>query len=322
MPDQRFPLHSKVGPFFLFEELASNGQMAWVYRAGLRQAPERQVVLKIARADGEYQHIFEQLLRHEANLLRDFRHPGIVHICPIIAYDRTLYIARAQYLAPYCHDVAPWYFAMEWLRGGSLEHHIHTMQNFPLPWKIELIYQIAIILDYIHLRGTAHLDLKPSNILFREPPHPERVPHPVLIDFGIAENESLAQHLPAATLRYAAPERVEPMSNQRAITPIVTGDNVNHPPADIFALGVIAYEILTGYYPFTLGNNREDLAYSILNEEPPSVAQWGLPAEVDRLLRLMLMKNREERPTIDQLITRLDTRLNLGPPRVSITSTS
>ncbi len=320
MSEARFPAHSKVGPFFLLEELANTGQMAWVYRAALRQAPERQVVLKIARADGQYQQIFEQLLRHEANLLRDFRHPGIVHICPIPAYDRILYVGRAKYLAPYCHAVAPWYFAMEWIRGGALADHLGTVGPYPLAWKIELLYQVAIVLDYMHLRGTAHLDLKPSNILLRDLPHPARVPQPVLIDFGIAENSALEPSLQAATLRYASPERVRYMMPEQARDGLSRGSQgalVDHLPSDMFALGVIAYEVLTGYYPFTLGDSRERLAYSILNEEPPSLSQWGFSPEIDALLRGMLVKERAQRLTIDQVIIQLDTRLNLMPPRIA-----
>jgi serine/threonine protein kinase len=313
-----FPLKTQVGPFSLDGQLSGEGNMAWVYRACLRRDPQRYIVLKIARADGHYEQIFEQLLRNEVRILTDFRHPGLPHVYPIHAYGRIFYVGRAEYLAAYCNGVAPWYFAMELLSGGTLESHLPLLRTFPLEWKLELLYQVAIILDYLHLRGLAHLDLKPGNILFRQSPRPEFVPQPVLIDFGIAERNTLPQEIRAVTMMYAAPERVMDATGLQSPQLITTTQEVNHTAADIWAFGVLAYELLTGQYPFRVGKSKDELARSILSDAPAPIGNGELGPELEAVLRYLLAKPREQRPTIHQVIAMLETRLPIYPPRLPL----
>lgn len=312
---QQFPRGTRVGPFLLQEELSSAGNMAWVYRAITREHANRHVALKIARSDGQYYDVFERLLRNETRLLADLRHPGIVHIYPIKAYGRSSYVGRAKYLADYFGGEAPWYFPMELLRGGSLEVAMERLQGFALAWKLELVYQIAVTLDYLHLRDIAHLDLKPSNIVFREPPEPHRTPQPVLIDFGIAEKRALQQQDKAATLMYASPERVEEITGHQSILPTSETSEINHLPADVWSLGIIAYELLGSKYPFGNVTRKTALSQRILNDDPPPLN--GVPTEVNELVRWMLTRVREQRPAINHVIARLDTELPITPPRVS-----
>jgi serine/threonine protein kinase len=247
--------------------------------------------------------IYEDLLIKETDLLHDLRHPGIVRLCPMIQFEKPQYIARAPELVSK-PDKAPWYFVMELLVGGQISE-VFGQRKFSLAWRIELIYQIAIIIDYIHLRHIAHRDLKPENILLRNVPHPQRTPVPVLIDFGLAEKRRLHPEVSAATLSYAAPERVKVL--------IAGGDpnnpEVDHFPADIWSLGVIAYQLVTGGYPF-----GDPLAERIM-EATPDPMDESIPPNVQALLLDMLNKSPDDRPRIETVIQRLETQIEIVAPR-------
>lgn len=311
-----FPPNTQVGPFLLQRELSNEGNTAWVYLAVTSESPVRQVVLKIARADGEFKLICERFLRHEAEVLTDYRHPGIVRIYPIYFHGRSFYVGKASALAQYLNNEAPWYIALERLAGGSLEDHRQRVANYPLEWKVELIYQVATILDYLHMRKLAHLDLKPSNILFRATPRPDQLPQVVLIDFGIAEKRALDAEFKAITPPYGSPERIEEVTGERASYRTTQTQEINHTPSDVWSLGVISFELLTGHYPFKNTQRKTALAQSIFNDVPPSMRKWGVPTELERLINDMLSKIREQRPEIDQVIRRIDTDLPIRPPRL------
>ena len=229
---------------------------------------------------------------------------------------------------------APWYFAMEYLAGDTLGKLLQEKRNLSVAWRVELIYQIVIILDYLHLREVTHRDLKPDNIMFRSLPTSTQIPSPVLIDFGLAEKQLLNPQVSAASISHAAPERISYLMNlEQGITQrpeqVTTA-------SDIWSLGIIAYEILSYRHPFItsptdkqaslLGifkqstpldstQSREVLAQNILNL-PPQPLENAIPPYLARLIFDMLDKDPTQRPTTEAVIRRLETEIELISPRL------
>ncbi|PJF22007.1 MAG: hypothetical protein CUN56_08180 [Phototrophicales bacterium] len=302
-----------VGPFRLDRLLSDTGGMSSVYEATVldQQIAERngkKVAIKIARIGMENDHIFETLLRQETELLNDLRHPGVVRIIPIEQFNQRYYVGRAPGLPG-----APWYFAMELLSTETVKNVIKNLRKYSLGYRLELIYQITIILDYLHLREVAHRDLKPDNIIFRMPPHPKQMPMPVLIDFGLGLKRRIEPTVNAATVAYASPERVRTLMRPNGYQP--TEQAFDYFPSDVWALGVIAYELLTGKHPFGDEANRTALAEMIMNGHPAKM-NGNIPPEIEKVVWYMLNKNPQHRPTIPQVLKLLETKIEIPPPRV------
>jgi serine/threonine protein kinase len=304
-------LVSRIGPFKIESVLSRSGGMGIVYKASFykdKDYPERNsklVALKVARAQGPYASVFEQLLRQEIQTLNDLRHPGVVRVFPIAG--RRRYIGRAVEIDG---DNPPYYFAMELLDNTSVERII-TENRFSLSWRIELIYQIAVILDYLHLRSFAHQDLKPENILFRTPPHPNQPPQPVLIDFGLTgKRDQNREHISAMTLMYASPERIHTVRQGKR-----TAMNLDRMAVDIWALGVIAYELLNRRYPFKENGSQSILADKIVNQFPDPMND-DIPKEVQQIIMGMLHKDPTRRLPIEEVTQALETDIELISPRI------
>ncbi|MBN1565595.1 MAG: serine/threonine protein kinase [Anaerolineae bacterium] len=304
----------RIGPFKVVRQISNHGGMAGVYEGTISYAPSRErngsrVALKISYTDDSNTDIFEEMLVKETQLLHNFRHPGIVRLMLIEMGEdsrKRLHFGRARDI-----DGMPFYFAMELLQGGTLADIIGK-RGFDLSWKVELIYQLAITLHYLHSSGLAHRDLKPENIMFRTSPDPRELPQPILIDFGLAEKRRVNPEVNAATIRYAAPERVQHLITQKAhYEP--TRDVTDHSKADVWALGVIAWELFADSYPFQHIKNRTALADSIVRDRP-RISKGNIPPRLQKLLAVMLAKDWQKRFTIDEIINVLETDIeNLAP---------
>lgn len=166
--------------------------------------------------------------------------------------------------------------------------------------------------------------------MFRNKPTPTIPPDPVLIDFGLTEHYNKAPLVNAGTLAYAAPDRVERLRNMRAdyrTSTRAVGD-IDHRPADVWSLGVIAYELLTGQSPFHPVNNEEELARNILHQPIPLTSNTlmdnlliGDPQTTDVMQNRkygMLSKVAEDRLSIMDVIYLIDTNSPYPPPRVAV----
>ncbi len=252
---------AKIGKYEI-QGVLGRGGMGAVYK-GFDPAIERAVAVKtIAKSsldEGELQHLLARF-RHEAQAVGRLAHPRIVQI-----YD-------------YGEDEELAYIVMELVTGKTLQEHLTQHANYDLREVGEIIGQLLDGLGHAHAAGVVHRDVKPSNIMLN---NDGRIK---ISDFGIAHTESsdLTQHGDVlGTPHYMAPEQ---------FLGLAIGV-----PADLYAVGVIAYDLLTGTKPFV--GTTATVMQQVLNQRPadPSSLNAKLSPMMDQVLQRALAKNAEER---------------------------
>jgi TonB family protein len=190
-------------------------------------------------------------------------------------------------------DVGEDYFVMEHLEGSSLQVILRDRGQIPVDEAVRILSPLADALDYAHRSGIVHRDIKPGNVFVLADGRPK------LMDFGVAHLESssmTAQGHFFGSPSYMAPEQVS--GGQVAAA------------ADLFSLGVVAYEMLTGHRPFE-GASITAIMYRVVNEDPPAPRQWDfdLPPVFDDIFKRALAKNPAERyPDAAALVRALEKR--------------
>jgi serine/threonine-protein kinase len=209
---------ANVGPFRILEPLGRGG-MASVFKA-YEARLDREVALKVLPREFLHDPGFAERFTREAKAVAKLEHPNIV---PIYAYD----IDREEGI--------PW-MALRLVKGGALSGLLKgLLQPLPPARTVEILRGVAEALDYAHGRGYVHRDVKPQNILLDEG---GRV---YLADFGIAKMLESSAGLTATGMITGTPQYMAPEQ--------ATGTKVDR-RADIYALGIVAYEMLTGRVPF------------------------------------------------------------------------
>jgi serine/threonine protein kinase len=200
-------------PQFKFEKLAVCGGMGAVYKA-YQDSLERRVAVKILPPKFSAEQGFSDRFKIEARAMAKLNHTNIVGV-----YDFGITPGGHLYLV------------MEWIEGRSLHDLIHKT-NLPLRKATNLAIQLCEALSFAHEHGIIHRDIKPGNIMVNDADHVK------VADFGLARptNEAEEEN-PMGTPDYAAPE--------------ICGGNVVDHRVDIFAVGVVLYEMLTGRVPET-----------------------------------------------------------------------
>jgi len=246
-----------------------SGGMAEVYLATLKG---REVAVKLpllAQPWRTLEREEQEAILREAELSAKLKHPNIV---AVLAYGTGPFI----------------WMAMELMEGGSLRAILdqHYPKGLPIREAVLMAIQLADALDYIHHYGIVHRDIKPGNVLFTADGVPK------LADLGLAKimmASSSSRDLRAAvgTLPYLAPEQLLP-------------DKMGKPDwrTDIWQLGVVLYEALTGHNPFMAeaATEAEVIGRVLAHEpEPPSKLRPGVPEELDEVVLTALRKPKEER---------------------------
>ena len=297
-----------VGPYII-EQVISQGGMSHIYLAVDAGKPHYRVALKFNASEKS---AFQDLLRREADVLATVRHPNIVRIYPLrLQEKKVVYQARAK-------DVPsrPWYFSMEYVAGGGLEEYMPRMMQFPIPWRIELFYQVLIAVHFMHGAGYGHCDLKPENILLRERPRADRLPQPVLIDLGSVSSIGRRERL-TVTPDYAPPELIRAArdpENRSLLEP------ESLPPAkgDVWALGAILYEMLASV-PLVSESDQTAIAETILKGEWHSIRSYqpDVHESLEILVSMMLHPNPHSRPPLEELIEAIEEKIaSVAPPRI------
>ena len=312
---------SRVGPYKIVAPLeeAARGGTSTLFLAQLAQVDGSQlVIVKLVPVEGEGGEgggFFElNALRKEVEVLQKLRHPGIVKIYPIPSRDgrREHYISRATNVSG-----KPWYCALEHLGGGSLESRLQELTFLPLGEAVEIAYQIGSALDYMHAKGYVHWDIKPDNILFRHPwsENGAGVIEAVLTDFGIARS-SHEPAVVAGSVRYMSPERLRVHLGE-----IPPDQIMDQRPADVYALGLVLYEMLAGDLPF-VAEDMEGIKSAILEDTPIPLTDFNpeAPAVVEDIIFQALNKHPAARPVMEEMVTMLDKAV--PAPRVGVRAPS
>jgi tRNA A-37 threonylcarbamoyl transferase component Bud32 len=255
------------------ERIIGQGGMGAIYLAQ-QSRPTRTVAVKVLipvlGLDPEEQRIFLERFRREANTVAKLEHNNIL---PIYEYAEAL--VDGQRLA---------YLVMPYLRGGTLRERIDEFKRqgrqFELSTIASYISQIADALSYAHSLGVIHRDIKPGNLLFHQD---GRL---LLSDFGIVRLIAMPSLTTAGsflgTAEYASPEQVSAAELD--------------PRSDIYSLGIILYELLTNYVPFT-GPNPFAVMSKQLSEPVPSIRNIrpDLSPSIEFVVKKALAKNPKDR---------------------------
>jgi serine/threonine-protein kinase len=261
---------------FLIEEKLGEGGFGAVYR-GTQEATGRKVALKLLHPE----------MTRDQNVVERFRREGQV-LCSL---------RDAHTITTYDFDQTAdgtLFIAMELLEGRSLHEVFH--REAPIEWRrmLKIVVEICSSLAEAHALGIVHRDLKPENIyLERRPGNPEFVK---ILDFGIAKvvrGDSAAQQAPQLTATGQTLGTLEYMSPEQLMGKQLDGRS------DIYALGVVAYELITGRLPFPEAIGPAALITAQLKKTPPSLSAanpaGAIPAAVDAVILKMLGKDKATR---------------------------
>ena len=262
------PLHAgHLISAYRIEKLVGMGGMGWVYRAR-HEFTARSVALKILREDQlAFDRSVDRMMR-EATILASVSHPGIPRFFECGLLD----------------DGRPW-IAMELVEDGIALTQRMQRGALDADTVIDFVVSVAEVLAAAHARGITHRDLKPDNIILA--PGDSRFPMRV-IDWGIALAPAGARFTnmneAIGTPTYMAPEQAR------------GGPSGGH--SDVYGLGVVAYQALTGRAPF-LGASAVEILVQHLNRPAPALAPRcpDAPYGLVELVERMLAKNYEERPS-------------------------
>lgn len=247
---------------YRIENLVARSGMASIFRAtDVRTG--RPVALKIPHPEMEADVVLYDRFQREQDIGQKLDHPNVMKVMP---NDHASQV----------------YMVMEWVDGRLLRQILMEKRKLPIERAVDLTKKVCEALDYIHRHGVVHRDLKPENIMVDEQDHVK------LIDFGIAGHEG-SRRLTFAKLSqlmgtpdYISPEQVK---GKR-------GDG----RSDIYALGVMFYEMLTGKVPFQGPN-----AFAIMNDRllnnpiPPREIDPSIPVELQEIIYRALERDPKNR---------------------------
>jgi serine/threonine-protein kinase len=260
------PAGSKLGRFQIASVLGQ-GAMGVVY---LAHDPEigRPVAIKTVRAEavgGESTQEIEARFQKEAKLAGRLQHPNIVTVYDVGRAGETLFIA------------------MEYVDGKPLTRYLGAPDSLPLAVKVAIVRQVAEALGHAHERGVLHRDVKPGNILVGADGRVK------VTDFGIGKfTGATTSELTRTGHMVGSPAYMSPEQ--------VRGEKLDG-RSDLFSLGIVLYELLTGARPFP-GESITTLVYQILHTEPRDPLEWksDLPVATREVIARLLAKAPEKRP--------------------------
>ena len=254
----------KLGRYELIRVLGK-GAMGMVYE-GRDPNLDRRVAIKTIKVENltaEEAAEYEVRFRTEARSAARLQHPNIVSV-----YDSD-------------RDVDVAYLVMEFIQGDDLKHHLDKGDVYTLEQTLGIMSDLLSALDYAHRQNIVHRDIKPANLLI------ETSGRIKLTDFGVARIQdsgdvTRTQGSMVGTLKYMSPEQVQgqPIDSR----------------ADLFAAGIVLYQLLTGKRPFDGGSDFDVIQQIVSRPHPaPSTINTQLPAAIDAVVARALTKTRDER---------------------------
>jgi serine/threonine protein kinase len=237
------------------------GGMALVYQA-LERELGREVAVKVLPFALGFDAEFVERFQREARTAAQLEHPNIIPIYRVGHAGRVIY------------------FVMKYLRGGSLAGLLQKRGRLTAPEIRRLLVDCASALAYAHQRGIVHRDMKPDNVMFDE------FGQVLLTDFGIAKAMS-GGRLTGTGMSIGTPHYMSP---EQARAQAIDGRS------DIYSLGVVAYQCLTGQVPFD-GEDSFAIGYKHITEPLPPLTLTGADdRQLYETIRRMMMKDPADRP--------------------------
>ena len=250
---------------YQFQEKLGRGGMAEVYKA-YQENLDRYVAIKLMHAFLANEEDFLQRFKREARAMAAMNHPNIVGVYDFDVYNESTY-----------------YLVMEYIAGGTLKQRIEELaekqEGMPLQKSIQLGYQVADALDYAHNRGMVHRDVKPANIMLGENDKA------LLTDFGIVKmmgGQTMSYTVTGAligTPSYMSPEQAMGKAGDKRV--------------DIYALGVLLFQMITGQLPYTADT---PLAVIMKHVNEPAPEPVAFNPDVPIGLQDIVLKAMEKNP--------------------------
>lgn len=253
---------------YRIEALLGRGGMGVVYRAE-QQRPHRRIALKLLAPELTADDNFRERFIRESDLAAAIEHPNIIPIYNAGEEDGQLFIA------------------MRYVEGADLKALIQREGRLATDRALSFAAQVGSALDVAHDRGLVHRDVKPHNMLIASGAGPESTDHVYLTDFGLTKHTASRSGLTAAghfvgTIDYVAPEQIE-------------GKQID-PRTDVYSLGCVLYEILTGRMPYER-DTEVSVMYAHMNDAPPaaSTLRPEISVGMDAVIAKALAKKPDDR---------------------------
>lgn len=261
---------------FELQELIGSGGMANIYK-GVQLSLERPVAIKVLHQHLTLNEDFVTRFKQEAKQAAILQHQNIVSIID------------------YGHQDAEYFIAMEYIDGQNLKDILSRIKRFPLEVALLIAREVASGLKYAHIQGLIHRDIKPANIMLSKD---GRV---VITDFGIAKTYGdMSITVTGQTIgspAYMSPEQA-------------AGRPIDH-RCDIFSLGIVLYEIVTGEKPFK-GDNYQEAMTNVISGTPadPSSLRVDVNLAIESIMKKALQKDSESRyQDAEEMAAQIDTEL-------------
>ena len=273
---------TRLGPYEILAAIGAGG-MGEVYLARDTRL-ERNVAIKLLPAEFTTNAVRVRRFEREAKAASALNHPNIITIYEIGKADRSHYIAA------------------EYIEGATLRQHT-AGRRMSLRETLDVAIQIASALSAAHKAGIIHRDIKPDNVMLRPDGYVK------VVDFGLvklAEKEMLAVGSETSTLQNTT-EPGSVMGTVRYMSPEQARGKPVDSRTDIFSLGVMLYEMITGHSPFE-GESIADILAAILHKDPSPLASYSpdVPGELQIVVSNALQKESDERyQTMDELLADL-----------------
>jgi serine/threonine protein kinase len=285
-----------LGKYRIVEQVGSGG-MASVFKA-YQPGLDRFVAIKLMHTFLVGEEEFLERFQREARSVARLRHPNIVQV-----YDFDI-------------DSSRYYMVMEFLEGPSLKNRMADLQEqgawLELDEAVQIVRDVGEALDYAHGREMVHRDVKPANIMLSDNGGA------ILTDFGIVKMLGGTTHVTVTGAMVGTPAYMAPEQT--------TGDE-SDARADIYSLGVVLYQLVTGRVPFTAETPMALMLQHITAPLPtPRSVNPDLPEGVEHVILKALAKNPDERyQTVREMLTQLDRAMRglpVPPVDPSITAAS
>lgn len=252
----------KLGKYEIIKVLGQ-GASSTVY-LGFDPFSQYELAIKVASpeilSDEQHRKLYTRLFLNEASLVGKLNHPHIVQIFDAVVAEKLCYIV------------------MEYVAGGTLEAFVQPGHLLPLERVVEIVFKCTRALDFAFRIGLTHRDIKPANILLASELEVK------ISDFGAAISQGVdrTQVSGIGSPAFMSPQQVQELP-------------LDH-RTDIYSLGVVMFQLLTGQLPFQASNNY-NMVYQIIHTEPakPSFLRPEIPAVLDDIVMRAMAKRVEER---------------------------